>query len=435
MAKNVILISVDSLRHDALSPTMTPNLWRLAEQGGYFDTTLVQAPFTIPSHGSMLTGLYPFNHGLRKQFGEKIRPTAQTAFHRLQQRDYKTLALMGMSVFGKPQGYFEGFHKRKRRFSRLKAIDATFNEFGSDRFFLFLHYWAVHIPYRTLFRPQSPLDIAYNASVIAEERLGKGPERFLPRRGDAWLNRVHRVRDMVRAGDPRQVAQVKAGYDRSLKVMDRWLGAIFELLDQHKLADSTSVIITSDHGESFNEQGEADLRPDGYEHGHFLYETAVRVPTVMVGPDIPRQRVSGMVEQVDLVPTVYDLLGEPVTADDDFMPMDGRSLTGVLQGEPTLPTSYSETLRRADYRQMWRGKRYKLIWDRVTDTKQLFDVQVDSAENNDIAAQHPAIVADYCQQLDQFLAARTREYSDKSNMTAAELAATTAHLRALGYVD
>jgi arylsulfatase A-like enzyme len=433
-AMNAVLISIDSLRGDVLSRELTPNSHTLMLDGCVFDTTIVQAPYTIPSHASMLTGLYPFNHGLRKLFGQKLSKRAQTIFHHLEARGYFTAALLGAEVFGSKQGYCAGF-QGDRRVSTLRNTRATLSEAGDQPFFLFLHYWGVHTPYRTFVPARTLQDHAHNLGVLLDSHLGWVPGRLIPRQGPHWFHRIQMVRSMVFAG---QMEAVKAGYARAVRRMDRWLGGVLQILQELRLDRHTVVILTSDHGEGFNEHGEAHEHPRGYEHGLFLYDTLVRVPTVLRGPDVPSGRcISAQVEEIDIVPTIYELLDLEPSADEGYLQLDGQSLCQDWGSrQPGRRLTYSETQYPGHDRAMLRAERHKLIQDRVSGHDVLFDLQMDPGETIDLVRKQPGIYKEMVRDLDRFEASRQQRTSgDSVLMDADELAKVIARVRALGYID
>lgn len=430
---NLIFISVDSLRYDAITAVHTPNLLRLSETAGcLFDEMIVQAPFTVPSHASMLTGLYPFNHHLRRFSGQKLHPTAQTLFNYLRRRDYEIVVRRDVAVFGAEHGYSPA-HFQAAAPPTLPQLRRILSRRRERPFCLFIHYWGVHTPYDALVPVQNWRDAVYNLIIHLQSRLGLRLFSLTPTQ-PYWLERLEKVRNLLRSG---QATPIIEGYHRALRRFDGWLAGLFKLLRRRPLRDNTLVIVTSDHGECFNEHDEAARYPHSYEHGLFLFENAVRVPALFVGPNIPAgRRITEQVESVDLVPTIYQLLGFTGTSDSGYLPLDGRSLVPRWQeNAPGKPLTYSETLRRGGYQAMGRGKRYKLIQDRINDREWLFDLQRDPGENDNLRERYPEVRKRLTAALTRFENAARHNMPAASPVSAAETAQVQRRLRMLGYAE
>lgn len=430
---NLIFISVDSLRHDALTAVHTPHLLKLAETAGcLFDEMIVQTPFTVPSHASMLTGLYPFNHRLRQFSGQKLYESAQTLFEYLACRGYDVAIYRDTAVFGAEHGY-SPTHFQDTPPPTLSELRRFLSRQNGQPFCLFIHYWGVHTPYDTLTPVQNWRDAVCNLCIHLQTRLGWTPFSLTPSH-PYWLKRLEKVRSLLLSGQTTPVIQ---GYQRALRRFDNWLANFYKLLQQRRLTDNTLLVITSDHGECFNEHGEARLHPDGYEHGLFLFENVLRVPALFVGPNVPAgQRFSGQVESVDLTPTIYELLGFANAADPGYLQIDGRSLISHWQeGVPGKPFTYSETLNRGGYLVMGRSKRYKFIQDRVNNQEWLFDLEQDAGERTNLITQQPEIRQQLATALEHFEAAHKQPLSRVPLASSAETAQVRQRLRTLGYVE
>src|SRR5712691_8241146 len=125
--QNVLLITIDTLRADALScyggQAATPALDRLAADGVRFDFAHAHAVVTLTSHASILTGTYPFQHGLRDNSGYRLPATAQTLATRLKQGGYATAAFVGAYPVHSRFGLNPGFDLYDERFGETRAPD------------------------------------------------------------------------------------------------------------------------------------------------------------------------------------------------------------------------------------------------------------------------------------------------------------------------
>ena len=328
-AQGVILISLDTLRADHLGlygyerPT-SPFLDELAERGVVFDQAYAQFPSTLTSHMSMLTGLYPAEHGVYPPAGT-LAPEIPTVAELLQAQGIRTA---GHTEGGYVRGNF-GF---RRGFDEFDARDRAHDDSTERTFrrgkrflrslapeepyFLFLHTYAVHAPYeppepyRSQFWPGEPPDDAFlpvPANLVAADRDGT------PQSEEA-------------------VAYYRALYDAEIRHLDDVLRDFFEELAELGLDQRTTVIITSDHGEEFRDHGR-------FNHDQ-LYTEVIRVPFLVVGPGVEPRRSSRVVELVDVAPTVLELAG--LGLGDDAAgtiqpPMSGSSLAQALARDASYP--------------------------------------------------------------------------------------------------
>lgn len=441
---NILLISLDSLRADAVSFygsdwVRTPNLDRLAEESLVFETAIVQTPHTIPSHASMLTGLYPFNHGLRKDSGRRMAPAARTVFGRLRSNGYRTAAFQGNYVLGQEYGYSDWNRKGP---PKPEAIGDCLEEFGDDRFFVFIHTYDLHVPYCTVVPPASSRDDVINSLLMHERLTGRRlppsfRNRHIPSGGEDWLRRINAVVDMLASGGERGFEEVRRGYAQAVEQIDRWFGQVFSLLERFGVWDNTIVIVTADHGDCFNEHGEMHENPHWSSvHGAFLYDDVLRVPLMMrtPGQSHGRGRVSSPVESVDIAPTIYELLEIQTDASDaEALSPDGVSLLQAVNGKPKTYT-YSETLIRENHKVCLRSTQSKLIVDIASGRRQLFDLATDIEEQRDLSQEGPLLTGEMEAELHRFVDTHQKE-TVEALMTPGETAVVAERLRGLGYVD
>ncbi|CAN5675097.1 hypothetical protein BH23PLA1_BH23PLA1_06620 [soil metagenome] len=359
-APNVLLIVLDTVRADHMSlhgydRDTTPNLVRLAERGIRFDRAIAPSPWTLPSHATMFTGQWPFEHraGLERPLDE-THPTlaehlaehgyatagfiANTAyctaesglargFSHYEDHDLSLSALVRETALGDrvltplltafrrisaaiedPNGLARGGGKATKDADR---VHADFLAWLADRrptdrpFFAFLNVFDAHHPY-----------------LLPDE--GSAPCRFghRPEARDDYLL-LHRWWSIDKQALPQdRVALARDAYDDCLAYLDASLGQLFDELDQRGVLKETLVIVTSDHGELFGEHGV-------FGHGASLYQGEIHVPLLILPPErSPQARAGGQavaeaVSLRDLPLTVLDLLG---LNDDDAPPFPGTSL-------------------------------------------------------------------------------------------------------------
>jgi len=230
-----------------------------------------------------------------------------------------------------------------------------------EPFLLYLHYLDPHAPYD----PPQPFRKQF--------RVGRTLEPWALRGDPAPLARALEGGPPVAWG-PREVRFLQGLYDGEIAFFDSQLGKLVEQLRQRRLLERTILVVLSDHGESFLEHGSV-------RHCGSVYESEVRTPLLV---RLPRQRhgerLAGVVENVDLVPTLVDLLGLPV----EGQGFEGRSLLPRLNGKAGGERFAFAMMNR------WRAvadDRYKLVTELGTGRWQLFDLQRDPVERRDVRSE------------------------------------------------
>ncbi len=320
---NVVLISVDTLRADHLSvygyerPT-SPRIDAWARRfAAVFRHAVAQAPWTLPSHSSMLTGLDALRHGVNHPF--RAAPEAlETLAERLREEGYFTAAITGGGWLHPSYGLAQGFDRYRywlggggdAELETHAEVAGRWLDELREPFFLFLHTYAVH-----------------------DFTRGPGP-------APDEDPRSHRVRQ----------------YDLAVSRMDELVGRILERVAASPLHGRTIVALTSDHGEDLGEDGV-------YGHGSLRDQTLL-VPLLL---ELPGGRGAGaviddQVRSVDLVPTLLDLAGAEVPAD-----LDGVSLVALLErgdGAPRAAPPVAASYFSLDHGLSLRvGNRWKYVYD------------------------------------------------------------------------
>jgi len=331
---NVLLISIDTLRADHLGlygyPRSTsPRLdaW-LSRNGVVFDEATAAAPWTYPSHVSMLTGIDAVRHGA--YFGDQpidLRPWSPLAA-RLRERGYSTMAVTGGGFVDAQLGFAAGFDlyrswpdpaTRDRELEgNLEFLRSLLASGLSEPFFLFFHTYEVHAPNRA----RQPYFGRFSKhpsqlEVVGDPAFGPNPANGFVAGSGALL----RGSDGGLAALPADLASLPADlYDSAIAYTDERVGALLEQIDALGLARNTVVVFTSDHGESLGEHGR-------YWHGN-IDEPNLRVPLVISLPERRRAglRIAAPVRLIDIAPTLLDLVGESATG------LDGVSLRMLLEG-------------------------------------------------------------------------------------------------------
>jgi arylsulfatase A-like enzyme len=352
--RGVLLISIDTLRADRLgcygNPRDTsPFLDSLAARGVLFERLIAQYPSTLTSHMSIFTGLYPQEHAVFPPDGE-LAAAIPTLPELLRRGGYRTGGFTEAGLMRGSHGFARGFDRfddrSEDRFDDLERTLARGLDFlralpRDERFFLFLHTYAVHTPYD----PPPPYDSMYWSAP---------PPPAPAPTGRSFL----RINSHKLAVEPEALEYYKALYDGSIRYVDDRLRQFFGELESLGLADDLTVIVTSDHGEEFFEHGQLA-------HSQ-IYPETMHVPLVVVHPALrgPR-RVPDLVETVDLAPTLLELAGVAPPE------VSGRTLLPLLAGSSGSPRghAYSEVsvagLFASSLRSDAPGGRYQIVRTRI----------------------------------------------------------------------
>lgn len=373
---------MDSLRADRLGiygnplPT-SPRIDRLAREGAYFTRFYANGAWTSPGINSLLTSLYPPVHGVEVH-GPVVNPALDLPT--------KVLERHGWRIYGyayhEPNYANFGFQGEVDR-DPLKFLDRQARE-GSGPFFVWHHIRKTHLPYN----PKPPYDTLFfppGVSLDAAARSRLGP--FLTQ------NYVHRGTFAPFPGD---APVLKALYDGLVREDDDEIGAILDHLKEVGLDASTIVVVTADHGEEILDHGfvgHPSTTLSSAPHEELLHVPLVlRVP----GRAFPVQRVEGFAEQVDVLPTLLDLVGIPERG-----VSEGTSLVPLLLGQgggkravfaSTAPCGWNcDAAHREDRFYTVRTEDARLIYGRTPSSEsfEFYDLKADPGETKDLAPGAP----------------------------------------------
>lgn len=296
---NVVLITIDTLRADRLGcygykSAHTPNIDRIAAEGVMFTNAVSHVPLTRPSHATIFTGLFPFQHGIHDNIAPPLDSKTPTLAEAFQKNGYRTAAFVSSFVINSQSGLQRGFDFYEDKFDPKnqptdfalnleKRGGEVFTEFqnwksasGKPPYFVWLHFYDPHFPYA----PPPPY-----SKTFAEKP-----------------------------------------YDGEVAYTDEIIGKTFKLLDPNTL-----LIIASDHGESLGEHGENA-------HSYFIYDATLRVPLIFHWPGklATKQSVDTQVRLIDLYPTILDLV-----AIQSQSKISGASLKPMLNGQKLSDPGYA----------------------------------------------------------------------------------------------
>jgi arylsulfatase A-like enzyme len=421
---NVLMIVLDNVRADHLSlygynRETTPNLARWAARGIRFDAARSTAPWTLPSHASMLTGRWP--HELSTTVEHPLDATYPTLAEFMSRRGYVTGGFVANTYYcnawyGLDRGFarYVDFYANTRISSlevlraaelgrRLAGLVGYINETPGEKssrktaaminrdlldwlaargdrpFFAFLNYYDAHSP----FEPPDGYsrrfgkwahDRAYREEVLRQfSRLGnkKSPVAHNSRLAERIVAETAEI--------------MSDSYDDCLTYLDGQLGRLLDELDRRGLMANTLVLITSDHGEHFGDHGL-------FGHGMSLYRPQIHVPLLVLAPALDPGIVTEPVSLRDLPATIADLTGLARPG-----PFPGRSLARCWGREcaPLEPllseVEHQRKFPPSDHVPASRGPLWSLTGrDRVyirhrDGREELYDLAHDPAEARDLA--------------------------------------------------
>ncbi|MDH5385296.1 MAG: sulfatase-like hydrolase/transferase, partial [Candidatus Aminicenantes bacterium] len=400
---NIMLITLDTTRADRLScygysGVKTPHLDALANKGIVFEQCTASSPLTLPSHASMMTGMYPTYHGVRVNGNTALSDEQTTIAEVLSGQGYQCGAFIGAFVldgrWGLKQGfqhYDDQFDLRKYKHIDLGAVQRPGNqvmnvaldwldEQKGNPFFAWIHLYDPHAPYE----PPEPYYSEYSHQGLS------------------------------------------GLYDGEIAFMDEQIGRCVSWLEKNGLSKKTIIVLIGDHGEGLGSHGEGT-------HGYFIYEYAVHVPLLIIAPfpKLQGKRAASQVRAVDVYPTILELAKIESSAK-----TQGRSLLPEMFRPEKKEDDYAYGESMAPNIQFgWsplyflRTTRYKYI---DAPRPELYDLTKDADEQTNLFQQYPKIAREMKDELDRLMAETSK---DAPVPQAANLdKETVKRLAALGYI-
>ncbi len=394
---NIILVTLDTTRADRLGaygykPGLTKGFDDFAKRGVVFDRAYAPAPITLPSHATMLTGLYPPEHGLRVNGAGRLDDSIPLLPEILKEHGYDTGAFIAAVVLDSRYGLERGFDVYEDDLSKARSVDhhgeprrdgqqvidlalAWLQQRTTRPFFCWIHLYDAHAPYDS--RPQ-----------LFGQKFVDNP--------------------------------YDAGVAREIQQFER----LTNYLKTRKLDERTLVVVVGDHGEGLDEHMEV-------EHGMLVYNTTLEVPLAFVGPRDcrPGTRVAEAVSLTDLTPTLLDMLHLPTPKH-----VSGRSLRAALNGGTIAPRDVYAEAETPFLHNRWAplhavvSNRWKYIH---TTRPELYDLEHDPGELTNLAESNVEQSAD----LRAALEILQKEFVPASAQNITLTEKDRANLRALGYVS
>lgn len=437
---NVILISIDTLRSDHLGcygygRDTSPNIDKLASESALFHNVYSASPWTLPSHVSILTGLYCAHHQVY-QDSERMDPSDGTLAEKMRENSYKTTAFTGggfvSAVYGFSKGfdsYYEGeggvFHQDSA--AKVFSVVSPWIDRSRDQdFFLFIHTYQPHSPYAC-----------------------PPPYKFMFLDDDAKWGHIDLIQHLggneclYKALPDEEKRNIIALYDAEIRYTDEALIApLVDKLKKTGLYDRTMLILTSDHGEEFFEHS-------GWGHGYNVYDEALKVPLIIKFPDsgFKGKIYDHIVSLIDIMPTILDWLG----IDYSDTNIDGNSLIPILLEREKKDRKFIADVAGnvLNYHNLEKittnQEKFKLILNKNSDSRdreffrfkppdvpaiEVYDLEKDSKEKNNVTKDYPDLTRQLIAWINDFYSKAVKKNVKKMVMDEK----LKEQLRALGYI-
>ena len=384
---NILLISIDTLRTDALGcyggDNSTPNIDTLAREGVLFEECYANAPWTLPSHGALFTSRLPGFIPLAT-VDQKLPPSALTLAEELRNDGYRTGAVVGAlfvsSAYGFDQG-FSTFHHIEQSDCAVDAAKAFIDVDSNKPWFLFLHLYSPHWPYAPV-DPEQLDGLEYDDRVILTERRDYRAFQYAAK--DAGAAALLMLRD---------------AYDADVREADAAVGSVVDYVGLRQQDENTLIVLVSDHGEDIGEHG-------SFGHSIYLDEPVLRVPLIFrYGSALPRGKISRRpVDLLDVAPTILGLAGL-----NPALTFTGRNIEPAFTDQPLNHTPHFAQTALTDQPAkavVWN------FWKRITPILSTHDdllfrrppalyyLKNDPGESNNLNGRYPEIEREYGQMLD-----------------------------------
>jgi len=402
---NLVLITLSSTRADRMgflgaNGTLTPNLDRLAGESIVFEHAYAQAPGSVVSHATILSGAYPQSTGM-SDIGGTLSSSLPYLPELLKNEGYRTAAFVGSIDLDPWNGLAQGF-------------DRGFQTYDAGN------------------RPPivgtgaSPVQAKRSSAASGGQRsarIRRRPDQVVTSAA-AWLTRNTQAPFFLWIQiDPHAAA---ASYDAGIAAADTAIGQLLATLHQQKLDATTAVVVAASQGESLGAHGEET-------HGIFLYDDTIHVPLVVRLPEAhpAAKRVVAKVRLVDVAPTLLEVAAIPVPSQ-----MQGQSLLRIAKssggsGGDQPVYSRSDLPQRGfgwSPLESWRAGKYLYI---RAPKPELYDLTADPGAAHNLAQSSKATLDTMAAQLDGF----DRHFSGEAGKSAAELSSSEMQkLASLGYI-
>jgi arylsulfatase A-like enzyme len=439
--RHVIVISLDTAREDHFGCygnrwIDTPNIDALAEESVLLGNFVTVVPTTLASHTSLFTGKYPHTHGIPRN-GFTVHPDNVLLPEILKGEGFTTLGFLGSFALDSRFGFDQGFDHFDETFdvmvdqedvdqnqrSAAAVTDAviTYLESGGvpRNMFLFAHYFDPHAPYD----PPPPFDEMYGQEGIGGVTAPPVPRRYEASKAE-WIDHALGFR---------------RDYAGEISYMDREVGRLLDYLKRREVLDDAVLVLVSDHGENLGEHG------GRFDHGWATYETTMRAVALIRLPQARHRgvRVSRLLANIDILPTLLDFLGLPVPEGVDGVAIDLNDPAAPAPSSPRFGEASKPWEEIETDPQWFNMRKSRCIWDGdlkfvqvpYLGVEALFNLAEDPQESTNLVLHRPGESADQITRLRGLL----EEWAASADPLPSRFAGdrdeeTIERLRALGYL-
>jgi arylsulfatase A-like enzyme len=409
--RHVVIISLDTTRADALGPwrgpdAHTPAIDALAADAVTFDWHYSAAPTTLASHTTLMTGRWPQSHGVPRN-DYAVHEDNVFLAELLRDEGWRTAAFLGAIPLAVHSGFPQGFDHVDENFTLHRTADdvAQTERRGAevtaaalawldtnpvadgDQLFLFVHYFDAHAPYTS------------GPEALAAHGLSEPDNAY------GTLEAVMRLRRMLRGRDPKALAlagTMERLYRAGVTEADAAVGALFAGLRERGVYDDALIIVTADHGETFATHDEV------FDHGETVFDETVHTPLIVRFPGgwSGGERITERVANLDVFPTVLELLGLADPPAEGPAAIDGLSLLPLVRDDllrGSRPPAFVEATKpHVKDKERWQnaGMRKAIVTDEGKlhldprkATVALYDLSADPGELTDLAPAQPDLTA------------------------------------------
>ena len=424
---NIVLITIDTLRADHLScygyhRNTSPNIDKIARKGILFTNTVATSSFTSPSMASIMTSLYPVNHGIRHGIiksgevydQEILNGKFDTLVEILKGNGYTTFGAVANIHMAKELGFGQGFdYYYCEGFDEASALNEVIFSWrdqlkNSKKYFLWVHYFDPH----HFYNPRTPWISDYSA----ETWIGKNSFEKMS------MNELKKLIPVLE--DEKNVLDyLIALYDSEISYVDYHMGNLFlDLgLDQHSM-----IIITSDHGEEFLDHGSLG-------HAHTLYQELIHVPLIIKPPVSLKESLMSINHKhasiIDIMPTILGSL-EIIPPHEN----KGNNLFEVKMSstEQTRDYIFSEldcgNIVHAILKNNW-----KYIYNAWTQGEELYNLSKDNKESDNLIHKNNSTATELKKELFNYLSKTPQTSPTKKRIKPTK--EIEEKLKAMGYIE
>jgi len=459
---NIVLITLTNVGAEHLGVygyqrNTSPKLDRFAQDSIVFENAFTQMSWSLPVVASLFTSEYPITHGLMNR--QVLSGTETTLAEILKIYGYETAAFTGGGDYRERYGVNQGFSTFKSeqnvtvftgsfRKSTKNAYKWLLNNKGK-KFFIFVQGYDAHCPFEPPENYKSLFDDNYNGTIntsLCIRSLGyKDSNVQTPDTLDAYYFTNMTVDSSFAVLMPvnitkKDIEHLRTLYDGEVRYVDDLVGGFLEELGRLGLLNNTIIIILGDHGETFGEHGR--LVRIGATRGN-MYNNVIHIPLIIRHPFVKNgKKIYGLVQIIDIMPTVLDFFGIPLNRE-----AQGKSFVPLIEGRNNSVHEYIFSggffgstnkilFKHSAVNYAVTSKKWKLIYERSTDGEisslELYDIENDPNELNNLVAEEPEIAMQLKKQMLEWEKASIRQRNlKKIELSQEELKAA----REAGYTD